>query len=29
MEHVNQILEAKYKNVEKEDSDRRAGRSRG
>jgi len=26
MEHVNQILEAKYKNVEKENTDRRAGR---
>lgn len=26
MEHVNQILEAKYEDVEKENSDRRAGR---
>lgn len=26
MEHVNQILEAKYEDVEKENSDKRAGR---
>ena len=26
LEHVNRILEAKYKDVEKENSDRRAGR---